>query len=37
MAIGRKAMLAELQQRMVPVLRDMGFSGSLPHLRRRHD
>jgi Domain of unknown function (DUF4304) len=34
MTTGRKAMLQRLQQRLVPALRELGFSGSLPHFAR---
>lgn len=34
MANGREAMLAVLQETLVPALRARGFSGRLPHFRR---
>lgn len=34
---GRKAMLRVLQRTLVPKLRSLGFTGSLPHFRRQQD
>lgn len=34
MSISRDAMIAELKRAAVPVLRELGFSGSFPHFRR---
>jgi Domain of unknown function (DUF4304) len=37
MSDSRDRMIAALREMVVPVLRDMGFSGSFPHFRRIRD